>query len=235
MVATRNLSVLLADNEAAARDQLWHLIVSRKDLSLDGVASSITEIENFLLNRVFDLLIIDAQLFFAAPAELLNNCRELKMQIVTGPEKKNILEVYERGAVACLAKPVVEEKFHKAIERAKLYYEGISHVGHFFQDVIYTNINANNLMLETLQTKNRLKDQHAHICLLILKGNTQEELCRNLSITSNTLKSYLREIYAKTIEKDKNFASSSKSKLYQLSGYLQKMHNCLASSYSSQR
>ena len=220
------LSVCLVESDPLYLDRMRQNLLSRDDVSLDSVMSPADAIEKLGI-RVYDLVIIDVLVFQKIVGTLSEHSLETCMYILTTGEKTIAMDKCECWAIACLKKPIMDQPFNRAVDRAVMYYRGIGNRHNFQNADIYNSVNKNNRLLHILQSKNNLKEHHAHLCMLILKGKSKEDLCNLLSITPNTMKTYLREIYAKTIEKDNTYASASKSKLYQLSGYMQKMYEQL--------
>jgi len=168
------------------------------------------------------LIILDINLPLKNGLEVLKEGKEKCMTIFTTGQKEHSLEAFDIGAIDYLVKPITELRFNDAIDRALTYYRG-QHYEKSVHDISFDNVEKNNIFLEALQRRFNLKTNQAILCLLILKGKSKEDIYNILSITSNTLKTYLREIYSKTIEKDITNASVAKNKLYILSNFLREI------------
>jgi DNA-binding NarL/FixJ family response regulator len=222
----RELSVLLVEDEHWARSLLQDYILSRNYLSLDAIATDGNEAANFLNKHSYDLVFMDINLPFKSGIEILKENEHNPMIIFTTALKEHALEAFQIGAIEYLVKPITESKFNEAVDKAFLYFAGRHHLNSLKIN-LFDDLQKNNLFQEILQNKYKLKYCHIMVCQLILKGKTSVEILKICGIMPNTLKTYLRDIYSKTIEKESTMASLAKSKLYQLSNFLKKEYEKL--------
>lgn len=117
------MDCIVVDDEPIARQGMINLINQLPILELKGVFRNATEAMPAIENMNIDLAFLDIQMPGTNGLGLARSLPEHIMVIFTTAHAKHALESYEVNTVDYLIKPISEERFLQAIEKAKRYWE----------------------------------------------------------------------------------------------------------------
>ncbi|MBL7682063.1 MAG: response regulator transcription factor [Flavipsychrobacter sp.] len=163
------LNCLIIDDEPIARKLIIEYISEVDFLTLCGVASNPVKASDSLSKGNIDLILLDVQMPKLNGIQFLRNSTSLPLVIMTTAFPQYALEGYELDVIDYLVKPIPFERFYKACNKAKAFYDrrGNQHTGHgdfffvrcenmyekiFYSDLLFVEA-ANNYVY--LQTKER--------------------------------------------------------------------------------
>lgn len=115
------IRTLIVDDEAPTRASLQDLCASQSDLQVVGECSSASQAIKRLCMGGVDLLLLDVQLGPLTGFDVLHEVPPLRAPLVIfiTAFDQHAVRAFEENALDYLLKPVGEERFRKAIERAR--------------------------------------------------------------------------------------------------------------------
>ncbi|SDQ98706.1 two component transcriptional regulator, LytTR family [Chryseobacterium soldanellicola] len=116
------MNCIVIDDEPFARLGMEDLILSTKDLKLLGTFKSAAAVSEYLkLNKV-DLIFLDIEMPGMSGIEFAQSIPTHTLVIFTTAYSQYAFESYEVDAVDYLLKPILEDRFHKAVTKAFNYH-----------------------------------------------------------------------------------------------------------------
>ena len=115
---------LIVDDETPAHKALASHISKFDDLEHSGSAHSGTEALKMLNENRYDIIFLDINMPVLNGVEVMELQPNRPLTIVTTAYSDFALSAYSNDAIDYLLKPISFEKFSKAIEKAKAYYQG---------------------------------------------------------------------------------------------------------------
>ena len=135
---------IIIDDEEMARAIIEQLISKKKDLSLIGSFSTAIEAIKFLNQNSVDLIFLDIHMPTFTGFDLLQTLKNPPKVILTTSDKNFAIEAFEYNCIVdYLVKPVTQERFDKAILKAKSFNVVSSNSKKVEKDIIdelYVNI-----------------------------------------------------------------------------------------------
>jgi DNA-binding LytR/AlgR family response regulator len=119
----KKLSCIIVDDEPVARKILQEFVDKTPFLAPLGQFESATKAEAFLRNNVSDLIFLDIEMPKVSGLQLLQKIDIGSMVILTTAFPKYALEGYELDIIDYLLKPILFERFLKAVQKARDYYQ----------------------------------------------------------------------------------------------------------------
>lgn len=116
------ISCIIVDDEPLARDLLADNIKRIPYLEIKGEFNSSIKAKEFLNKNKIDLIFLDIQMPNMSGIELAKTIKD-SMVIFTTAFDEYALEGFEVSAIDYVLKPILFERFLKACEKAKEYYE----------------------------------------------------------------------------------------------------------------
>ncbi|MBO2012095.1 LytR/AlgR family response regulator transcription factor [Hymenobacter negativus] len=113
----RKLTVLLVDDERAARQELKRALAAYPQLELVGEAANADDAQQLITARRPDLLLLDIQLPERSGFDLLEALDDVPQVIFVTAYDQYALQAFEFNAFDYLLKPFREERFGKAIDK----------------------------------------------------------------------------------------------------------------------
>ena len=113
----RKLTVLLVDDERAARQELKRALAAYPQLELVGEAANADDAQQLITARRPDLLLLDIQLPERSGFDLLEALDDVPQVIFVTAYDQYALQAFEVNAFDYLLKPFREERFAKAIDK----------------------------------------------------------------------------------------------------------------------
>lgn len=117
----RAIRTLIAEDEAPARQWLRALCAKHRDLQIIGECASVTETSQRLRSTPADLLLLDIHLGPHHGFRVLDGVANgaVPLVIVVTAYDRYAVNAFEKHAVDYLLKPVLEERFAVALDRAR--------------------------------------------------------------------------------------------------------------------
>ena len=113
----RQLTVLLVDDERAARQELKRALAAYPELELVGEAANADDAQQLITALRPDLLLLDVQLPERSGFDLLEALDDVPQVIFVTAYDQYALQAFEVNAFDYLLKPFREERFAKAIDK----------------------------------------------------------------------------------------------------------------------
>lgn len=117
------MTCLIVDDNPIARVVLKQMVSGFDFLDLAGECGDITEATNFLNKQQVDLMLLDVEMPKVSGLEFLKTMPEHPLVILITAKPDYAVEAFEHNIVDFLLKPVREDRFLKAIHRAKEVYD----------------------------------------------------------------------------------------------------------------
>lgn len=117
------MNCIIVDDEEMSRRAMKHLVSQIQFLNLVGSCCTASEALNFLNNNNVDLMLLDIEMPEMSGLELIRSLKNPPLTILTTSKKEYALEAFECNVVDYLVKPVLLDRFYKAITKAKENFE----------------------------------------------------------------------------------------------------------------
>ncbi len=117
------MKCIIVDDEPLAREGMEMNIEEVSFLELVGQFSSPIEANNYLVDNEVDLMFLDVEMPEMTGIEFLRSIENQPLTILTTAYSEYSLEGYELGVIDYLVKPVKMDRFMKAANKAKYYYD----------------------------------------------------------------------------------------------------------------
>ncbi|MCW3082981.1 MAG: two component transcriptional regulator, LytTR family [Bacteroidetes bacterium] len=117
------MNCLIIDDNPIARKVLSHFIDDLDFLTVAGACESIMEATNILNSKKIDLLLLDIELPRMSGLDMLRTIPDLPLVILITSNAEYAVAAFEYNVVDFLLKPIKEDRFLKAIYRAKDIFE----------------------------------------------------------------------------------------------------------------
>ena len=119
----KKLSCIIVDDEPVARKILHEFVEKVPFMELQGKFESAMKAEIFLKNNETDVIFLDIQMPKVSGLELLQKLNVESLVILTTAFPQYALEGYELDIIDYLLKPFAFNRFLKAVQKAKDYYQ----------------------------------------------------------------------------------------------------------------
>jgi DNA-binding LytR/AlgR family response regulator len=147
------MNCLIVDDNKIARTVLKHLVSGINFLQVVGECENIVEAGNVLNREKVDLLLLDVEMPKVSGLEFLKAKPDHPLVILITSKPDYALEAFEYNVVDFLLKPVKEERFLKAIYRAKETLDSKQHWMEMEKDFFFikekgksTKVNINDIL-----------------------------------------------------------------------------------------
>jgi two-component system LytT family response regulator len=117
------MNTLIADDEPIARRGMQRLVQQVPFLNLVGTARNFWEVSNYLDHTKVDLLFLDIQMPGITGVEYIKILKKPPLLIFATAFSEYAMEGYELDALDYLLKPITLQRFFKAANKAKEYFE----------------------------------------------------------------------------------------------------------------
>lgn len=117
------MNCLIVDDNKIARTVLKHLVKQLDFIHLAGECANSVEATNEINRQKIDLLLLDVEMPDISGLEFLRNMPDHPLVILITAKPEYAVEAFEYNVVDFLVKPIKEERFLKAITRAKEIHE----------------------------------------------------------------------------------------------------------------
>jgi DNA-binding LytR/AlgR family response regulator len=119
----KKLSCIIVDDEPVARKILQEFVEKVPFMDLQGKFESAMKAEAFLKNNTADIIFLDIQMPKVSGLQLLQKINIESIVILTTAFPQYALEGYELDIIDYLLKPFAFDRFLKAVQKAKDYYQ----------------------------------------------------------------------------------------------------------------
>lgn len=116
------MNCIIVDDEPLAREAVEMLINENGRLTLAGSFNNATSAAGFIDKHPVDLIFLDIRMPKVTGLEFARTIPKSTLVIFTTAYAEYALDSYEVDAVDYLVKPIVPERFQKAIEKAEAYH-----------------------------------------------------------------------------------------------------------------
>lgn len=147
------MNCLIVDDNKIARTVLKHLVSGINFLQVVGECENIVEAGNVLNREKVDLLLLDVEMPKVSGLEFLKAKPDHPLVILITSKPDYALEAFEYNVVDFLLKPLKEERFLKAIYRAKETLDSKQHWMEMEKDFFFikekgksTKVNINDIL-----------------------------------------------------------------------------------------
>ena len=148
------MNCIIVDDEEISRRAIQHLVSHVEFLNLIGTCANATEALNVLSYNKIDLMLLDIEMPDMTGLEFIKSLKTPPLAILTTSQKEYALEAFEYNVVDYLVKPILMDRFFRAVMKAKEIYENAQHSIHFYnKDYIFIK---NNGVLVKIELKNIL-------------------------------------------------------------------------------
>lgn len=113
------LKVMIIDDERRAREEIKQHLLHYPDIDIVGEAGNADEAEKLITRFHPDLLFLDIQMPERSGLELLESLERVPEVIFTTAYDQYAVKAFELNALDYLVKPVRNERFAQAIEKAR--------------------------------------------------------------------------------------------------------------------
>ncbi len=197
----KKLTVMLVEDELHTRELIEEYIQSNKSLELFKTAKDGAEALGYLKKYKFDLLFLDIGLPFITGIELIKKMSHDRPYVIfITALREHAVDAFELGAVDYVVKPISEDRFNQAVDRAIKFIIGDKKGA----EALSENDSGEKNMTRILQEKFGLTQQQASIAAYLKDGYTRSQVCEYFDISQGTLKNHLLAIYQKTVNIGEN-------------------------------
>jgi DNA-binding LytR/AlgR family response regulator len=119
----KKLSCIIVDDEPVARKILHEFVEQVPFMDLQGKFENTAKAETFLKNNVVDIIFLDIEMPKVSGLQFLQKMHIESIVILTTAFPQYALEGYELDIIDYLLKPFAFNRFLKAVQKAKDYYQ----------------------------------------------------------------------------------------------------------------
>lgn len=214
MSSSKVYSVLLLEDEKPTRDRLAAIIEHHPQLALFGEATSRAEAESLLSQGSPDVLLADIGLPDGSGIEVIRESREHHpdmeaMVLTVFGDEVNVVAALEAGATGYLLKEQALDQLGDSILSLMRGESAISpKVARFLLKRFVKPSEASEKLPKNGrgELETHLTDRECEVLELIAKGFSYNEIGDSLSLSTNTIRAHIRNIYRKLAVKSRSEA-----------------------------
>lgn len=117
------MNCIIIDDEPLAREGMRLLVGNRPDLNLTGSFNGVKKALEFLEHNSVDLIFLDIEMPGTNGIQFASTISAKTLIVFTTAYEQYALQSYEVDAVDYLLKPILEERFDKAVNKAAVYLQ----------------------------------------------------------------------------------------------------------------
>lgn len=196
----KRIKVLLADNEQVFREGLAKILKEHQKIEVVSECASGEEAVTRVKESKPDMVVLDDLASNNTPEtvkQLLQTIPELKIAVICHPEKKpDVAEIIRAGGKACLSKNSSVDDLLKALE---LISSGRIIISPVFVESFVAQI-ASLMETDEENASKRtapISERENDIVKLVVEGETNKEVAKQLGISENTVKVHVKNILGK--------------------------------------
>ena len=115
------LKCIIVDDDPLSREALRNSIGKHPDLKLEGSYHNALEAKMALAKKDLDLVFLDVEMPEMTGFELLNSYKNIPQVIMVTANKAHAFEAFRYDVTDFISKPLNQERFDQAVERAVKY------------------------------------------------------------------------------------------------------------------
>ena len=123
---TNKMKIIIVDDEPLSREGLARYVEKIDYLQLVGTFENPLQVLPFLSENKVDLMLLDIQMPYVTGLDFLKNLKNSPLVIFHTAYPNYALESYQLDVIDYLVKPVLFDRFQKAIVKANDYYQLIN-------------------------------------------------------------------------------------------------------------
>ena len=131
------MKCLIIEDNKVAQTALKHLVGSLDFLELAGICDNVVAATNILSKEKVDLLLLDIELPKTSGLEFLRSMKEHPLVILVTSRPEYAVDAFDYNVVDFLLKPVKEERFLRAIHRARDLFDNQSRIEETAKDYFF--------------------------------------------------------------------------------------------------
>jgi two-component system LytT family response regulator len=144
------MNCVIVDDDEITRMDLEQKVKQVSFLKLLGNCSSAMEATDIILNEQVDVVILDVMLPGMDGLQLMKALEHERPQIIlVSSDKKYAHDAFEYDVTDFLVKPVLNERFFKAVAKAKKQYETVSGISDHNDESIFLKVNSKLIRIDT--------------------------------------------------------------------------------------
>jgi DNA-binding LytR/AlgR family response regulator len=144
------MNCVIVDDDEITRMDLEHKVKQVSFLNLLANCSTAMEATDVILNDQVDLVILDVMMPGMNGLQLMKALENERPQVIlVSSDQKFALEAFEHDVTDFLVKPVLNERFFKAVVKAKKTYEAGSGIGDHDDENIFLKVNSKLIRIDT--------------------------------------------------------------------------------------
>jgi DNA-binding LytR/AlgR family response regulator len=144
------MNCIIVDDDEMSRNAMEHLVEQVKFLRLVKICSNSVETLNTLNEEKIDLMFLDIEMPELSGLQLIKSLEKPPLTILATSKKEYAIEAFEHNVVDYLVKPIVIERFFKAVTKAREIFEGSKQVVDLSnKDYIYIKTNSALIKINT--------------------------------------------------------------------------------------
>lgn len=129
------MNCIIVDDEPLAREGMVDLVKTRDDLLLKGTFNNAMKAEEFLKNNRVDLIFLDIEMPGVNGLEFAKSVPEETLIVFTTAYQEYAFESYTVDAVDYLLKPILQEHFQRAVNKAYSFHKLLLNVNSKIENV----------------------------------------------------------------------------------------------------
>ena len=115
----KKISVIIIDDERAAREELKQLLKQYEDFEMVAEAGNADDAKELIIAKHPDLILLDIQMPERSGFELLESLDEVPAVLFTTAFNQYAVQAFELNALDYLMKPIRKERFDKAVQKVR--------------------------------------------------------------------------------------------------------------------
>lgn len=189
------INILIADDHAIVREGLKQIVAEQKDMYVGGEAANYTELFQLLLQKNWNIIILDIHMPGKNGLEALKDIRQqypdLPVLILSMySEEQYGLRSIKAGASGFMEKVSAPDELVKAIQKI---ISGEKYIGPRLVEQMAKSLESTHKS----QMHESLSDRELQILCLIASGKSAEDIAKELIISVHTVYSYRNRILEK--------------------------------------
>lgn len=144
------MNCIIIDDDEMSRNALKHLVSQVSYLKLIGVYSKASEALSDLDNKSVDLMLLDIEMPDINGLDFIKTIKAPPLTIFVTSKKEYALEAFECNIIDYLVKPILLDRFFKAITKSKEIFETFKkNDASLSQDFLFVKVNGSIIKIST--------------------------------------------------------------------------------------
>lgn len=144
------MNCIIIDDDEMSRNALKHLVSQVSYLNLTGVYTKASESLAVLDSRSVDLMLLDIEMPEINGFDFIKTIKEPPLTIFVTSKKEYAIEAFECNIIDYLVKPILLDRFFKAITKSKEIFEtNKKNDASLSQDYLFVKVNGSIIKIST--------------------------------------------------------------------------------------